>query len=286
MALDTQQYLLPQRRNRVWAASMMSTGNVDATEFEAGFRRGLESLQSGFQFPHSVNFKDLPPQRPRSDHHKKLIQHAVDHYLSDDVFVDCSTTEQYKTSAQSVLPCLTPGHPLYSTALNRYLVQEDFMAAQGLWPSCFKEDVYKEILESKAIAQSICGNSFSSTVCQAVIMVTLALSESALSTLPSDRSGPSGEQQGKGVKRRLRFKQDAAEFDKNPHAKKQGGGPKRKRRPYQRKVHNVDSRKTTSKGKQEMVSIWHKEQVYPGTHSMCEVDCVLPVNLNLRAVVT
>lgn len=225
-------------------------------DFIATYKEAVSSLQSNFQFGHAMNFDTtLPEELPKSEHHAKLIDLAKAHYMSDDVFVDCSTTNQYKTHAESVVPCITPGHPFYSTALKRYLGPEDFMQAQGLWRSCFAPEVYEHIMSSsKKLAQNIAGNSFSSTVCQAVSMIGLAMSANALTRLNSRG----------GVKRRLRCKQHDPAYDVVKSAK-----ARRKRPKYRRKHSGVDSRKTTSTGKKQMASIWDKEQVCLGTHSKC-----------------
>lgn len=256
--VDSQRYLLPQRRNRCWGAAIVNTGKETSDDFTEAFTKSLESLESTFQFPVKMNFGDLPVEPPKAGRHEKLLEAAKQAEGTQDVYVDCSTTESRCDKAVGVLPCVTPTHPVYSGLLERYMGPRDFMQAQGWWESCFAADVYSEMI--KTIAQDLCGNGFSSTVCQATTLATMVSAPAAWGTMggkAQDQSHASHEVIER-VKRRVRSKRSAPEFDDEQKPSKK---TKRvKKRQYRRKVAGEDSRKK-NKGKGESATIWQKEQL-------------------------
>ena len=56
--LDSRNYCLPQRRNRVWGIASLNDGRVSEKEKAHCFSACLESLRSNFQFDLRTNFPD------------------------------------------------------------------------------------------------------------------------------------------------------------------------------------------------------------------------------------
>ena len=266
--LDAQSFLLPQRRNRVWGLAYTLTGRESHAKVKTDYQTSLNALRSTFQFPSSKLFQDLPSEKPKPSH-EKIIEVAVSRSARGGVanlFIDCASSEDRLVHASDVLPCLTPSHKIWSTSMKRYLGKEDVLNSQGLWPSCFRTVAYDKLLSMDS--QDLAGNSFASTVCQAVMMASFLAVPRSWNTIETGHMehAPQGakdsgvqEEGARQVLRRLKRKQPAPEFgpakqnrEAQPHWR-----PKAK---YKRKVPGVDSRKN-AKGKHASATVWQKEQV-------------------------
>ena len=167
-------------------------------------------MRSTCQFPLEAVFCDLPQEPPRDGRHSEVVAKAKALANYNNVFVDCNSSIGRIAFARNVLPCITPTHSIYSAGLGRYMTTEDLLQAQGLWRSCFKDDVYNQLL--KTCGQDIAGNSFSSTVCQAVVMASFATAPAAWDTLLSRDVDSDDTSKRPSLKRRLREKQPAPEY--------------------------------------------------------------------------
>ena len=266
--LDSQEFLLPQRRNRVWGLALLNTGEYDQT-FGQKYKDCLASLRSTFQFPLAVNFdEDSPMQHPKAGRHETLVKDAKQSETGDDIYVDCSSSLERCAKAARVLPCVTPSHPVYSTKLQRYMNNRDFMQAQGWWETCFCDDVYAQMLQK--LGQDLAGNGFSSTVCQAATLAGMVVGVPSWMTVGAQVQSPQQAANAvaesdepatqRGVKRRLRQKQAAPAYDPlTPEDNKKV----KKKRIWQRKVSGIDSRKRSS-GKKDVATLWQKERVNLG----------------------
>ena len=251
--LDSQDFLLPQRRQRVWGIASIITGHQSQKEIQDEYKLLLASMRSNMQFPMELNFPHAPTQALQAGRHTKLMQKAqVARPTSKNLFIDCSASLKRTTFADGVCPCVTPTHAIYSQRLERYLGPQDFLNAQGLWRSCFNSHVYDTMLETSA--QELAGNSFSSTVAQAVTLASLVCCRGAWQT-----AGTSCESE-KPILRRLKRKQPAPEYGAADPVVVKSLKQRKKRSKYTRKVANVDSRKK-AKGKRKCATIWQKEQV-------------------------
>ncbi len=260
--LDSQNFFLPQRRNRVYGLAFMLTGHHDLDSVRESYRETLKDMRSNYQFPLELMFADKEMEKPSSGRHTKLIEMAEQRNpYAKSLFIDCASSLDRLTFGDGVLPCLTPSHDIYSTQLQRYLDKQDVLNSQGLWASCFSPSAYQELLTVDS--QDIAGNSFSSTVFQAVMLCsfiqvpetwhTIAGSHGEVPLQPLEGAPAEG-----GFRRRLKRKQPAPNYEELATCK-----PKekvRKRNQYRRKQEGVDGR-TFSKGKKESVTIWAKEQV-------------------------
>lgn len=267
--LDSQNYLLPQRRHRVWGLVYLITGHDNASDVETAFKETLTALQSNFQFPTRLMFPQKPPQEPNNTRLESLVEIAKRKYpYSQNVIIDATSSEKWAIMADNVIPCLTPTHGYYSTGLGRFLEGEDFLNAQGLWKSAFNPTAYKALEE---LGQDIAGNSFSSTVCQAVLMTAMTCAPHSWQRVGVESHASSStamvgventaSSAPPGVFRRLKRKQPCPDFpppvlpDPKPTARGRG------RARYKRKNPEQDGRSHNHKGKSKVATIWEKEQV-------------------------
>ena len=201
-------------------------------------------------------FLKRPEEPPSNKRIKALVDIAKTKYpYSNNVFIDASSSIDWQMMGDGVIPCLAPSHDVYSTGLRRYLQAEDVLNAQGLFRSCFNREAYAALQEQ---AQEIAGNSFSSTVCQAVLMTALTCTPDAwdkVGVVNAPTDGVHREQPQQVVARRLKRKTPPALCQVLPPS---GGKKKQSKNP------KVDSRKFNKHGKSKVASIWEKEMVQLG----------------------
>lgn len=78
--MDSQKYLLRQRRNRVWGCAQINTG-IDVREYETSFRRIMTSLQTDLKFPMDRVFdSDLREVPPQTDREKDLMKETLRYF--------------------------------------------------------------------------------------------------------------------------------------------------------------------------------------------------------------
>jgi site-specific DNA-cytosine methylase len=98
--LDSQDFLVPQRRNRVWGIAIPSTGEVDLHNFAAVYSDKLALFASlGIRFPKDDVFNpDAPKDKIESPVLQEHVQNAIEAATlagrSTDVFVDTATSPQ------------------------------------------------------------------------------------------------------------------------------------------------------------------------------------------------
>lgn len=272
--LNSQHFTLPQRRHRVWGVATLLSAGVDPERVRELYRHCLRSLRTNFQFPRELNFGNKPHEPPRNSRHQDHVSGALALNFGDlDLFLDCAGTKGRPAVAHGVKPCITPRHPIYSVALERYMDSEDILNGQGLWKSNFSETGWKSLMASSTLAQGLAGNSFSSTVCQAVFLSSIIASSPAWGKLGVQENGlgsmGAGNEEPHQILRRVRQKRKAPEFDQMEQSK--GSNSKKNRfkqkpgnavrKPHKRKVPGVDSRAKSSSGKKMMVTIYEKERV-------------------------
>ena len=196
--------------------------------------------------------------------HTELVSAAMKDAFGDlGMFVDCSAGSPSRLiAAQGVVPCVCRSHPVYSVELGRYLGPQDFLNAQGLWSSAFTDSVYASILADKNMAQSFAGNSFSTTVVQAVFLTSLTMFESSWQTL-CQRGASSCNQLAVPPPARLARigkKRKAPEYDHLIPVPKKSVKPSQRLRQHKRKVPGQDLRKCST-GKKPVASLWEKENL-------------------------
>ena len=257
---DTQDYLLPHRRNRVWGLGAI-TGSAEVKELPKNYLSAMGHMSTSIKLPDTLLFEDAPAEELKPGRHQDLVKAAQEVYGTGNIYVDCSTSMKQLMAAKDVVPCITPSHPVYSTRLSRYLHPREFLCLQGLFPSCFTPEVY-ECLQQKG--QDFAGNSFSSTVCQATLISSIVACPKAWAMFAKQSSG---EAASTTTLKRIVGKRKAPEYDSiaKPEKKTRGGKPyrrahKKHRRIYKRKRPETDSRKL-AKGKRPQVSIAQKMEM-------------------------
>lgn len=268
--LDSHTYMLPQRRNRCWGIATVISGQESEKDILDKFSRALSDMRTNFQFPLEMNFPPQEKEEPRTKHHRKAIQTAEEKtFVHSALFVDCSQTSQRPTSATDGVPCVMPKHPVYFREQERYLNGVDFLNAQGLWPCAFSDSVYAKLAENTSLAQSLAGNSFSSTVNRAVLLAALTATTSPWKMITSKHDLQASQKVGpEAVLKRIRAKRPAPEFGlpkifKGPKQRKnEQKNAQRRRRWLERRASSKkqDARKN-NKGKRPVATIWEKEQV-------------------------
>ena len=280
--LDTKNYCLPQRRNRVWGIATVTQGSGGSTSAEVceKYKECLLAMQTNFQFDLDMIFTPRPTQKPKPGRHTFLVEKAkAEGFQFTDLFIDCQGSRTRNVYCQGAVPCITRNHPVYFLLQERYLSGVDFLRCQGLWESVWKSRVFSQLKKDDKFCQDLAGNSFSATVVQCVF---LSLFASTSRIWGSDGSAGHGDSNNgttsssgslpapTALLRRVSSKRKAPEYNKTavvvqgdqPKHPTQQQRPKRKRRglTYKRKAPGVDSRKT-NKGKSTGLSIWDKEMM-------------------------
>lgn len=177
--VDSQNYLLLQRRNRVYGLGDLDCGQSsgDLAKRLLTTMLDLASESNSFAFD-DVFDSSLPKCALRGNALDKVNQ-AVERSLIDNksqnLFVDTSTSADRDAEvAVGVCTCIRPSHPIYSVKLGRYVTVGELFNCQGLWKEDFRRpEAIDRLLQLPAKAQDLCGNAFSSTVSQAFLLASL-----------------------------------------------------------------------------------------------------------------
>ena len=179
--VDTQDFLLPQRRNRIYATADVSNGQCPKQYAEA-----MASTMAAFQSDLHVDLefdRSLPKESLTTDRQqtklKEALEAAVLKEQTDDVFIDGSTSNSRPSEyAINVLTCVRPSHQIYSQQLQRWITPTEMWHAQGLFPVNFPNpDAVEELFDNPSLTQSLAGNAFSATVVQAKLLASMIHSQ-------------------------------------------------------------------------------------------------------------
>lgn len=272
--IDSMNFLLPQRRNRVWGiASIKALELKDSSEISSTYREALQCLRSNFQFPYELNFPHPgSTDEPKPGRHTRLVEMAQSKSFGlGHVFVDCQPSLSRASDFVGGVPCVMPTHAVYYLEQRRYLRVQDYLNAQGLWASAFKPEVYQEMLHAKgakgSLGQCLAGNSFSPTVSQAVVLAGLVSCVGPWRAITQQNCNETQQQDQRpgATLRRLRTKRPAKEFDQHIQlALKKAEKTKKHRRTRYRKrgPPKKSNRDGRPKGKCVVPTIWQKERVW------------------------
>lgn len=259
--VNARHYTLPQRRNRVWGIATLITGREGSRDNADLYNACMDSMKTTFQFPLKTNFPSDHTDELKEGLHTYHVKNAEKlAFARRDLFVDCQGSSKRPVCTFEVAPCLTRTHQVWSVELSRYLDSVDLLNCQGLWKSAFSDSAYREITSDPTFSHCLAGNSFASTVVQAVFISTLVACplawESARPHQQQDQQEPAA------TMRRVTRKRKAPEYDHclPCQGKGKGRNQTRPKRRYQRRNPETDSRKN-NKGKSKVSSIWDKEQV-------------------------
>lgn len=178
--VDTQNYLLRQRRNRVYATADVSNGQ-SAAPYGEKMEETMQALGSSDALISFEQIFDMSlPKKPlSSDRQHQKLQQALEAAClkaqSNNIFIDNSTSNSRMAEyAVDVLTCVRPTHAIYSQKLARFVTVKEMWACQGLFESSFENpSAVHDMLARPAEAQDLAGNAFSSTCMQAKLMASM-----------------------------------------------------------------------------------------------------------------
>ena len=181
--VDSQDYLLRQRRNRVWGTADVDRGQ-DQETYSKLMKQTMRSMASSDSFPFEDVFDTGLPATPgalTTHQQRQRVEAAVKEQRrkarpADNLFVVCASSQSRGCEyAYGVTTCLRPTHQVWSTQLGRHVTVAEMWKAQGLWVEDFPNPAAaRSMLDRGKDAQDLCGNSFSATVAQAKLMASLA----------------------------------------------------------------------------------------------------------------
>lgn len=153
--LDAQEYLLLQRRNRIYGLGDLDEGQNSET-FSATMQKSLSSMASGVSFGFDQIFdKNLPKCTLKGnalDRMKEAIQkYQYQESESSNLFIDTATSSQREAEAAvGVATCVKPSHSIYSTHLERFLTVQELFHCQGIFKDDFHSpDAFGDVLKSQ-----------------------------------------------------------------------------------------------------------------------------------------
>lgn len=276
--MNSFRYLLPQRRYRVWGLAGV-TGATNPDSMRTTFAASLIDMASEAQISRDEIFCPAPEQSLQEGRHEELVAAAERLYGSGDLFVDVSTSKQRVIANCGGVPCTLPTHPVWSNRLHRYLNASDFLRSQGIFPESFKPEVWDTMVNTPGFGQDLAGNSFSSTVCQGVLLAAMCaaptlwapvgqdlLDQSSAPTLGHAAASAHGRPLVRVRAKSTRPEYDFALSEKKSSPKQQVQRVKKtlKKRKYHRKTPGFDSR-LLSKGKKTMITVWNKLELLLGS---------------------
>ena len=177
--MDAQQYLLRQRRNRVYGCADLDEGQ-DAKLFCQNMQSTIENMASDVSFPFDDIFDRTLPKCALHgnalDQVNAALEASISKCESQNLFVDTSTSSQRNPeAAEGVTTCIRPSHPIYSTELQRFVTAREMFLCQGLFPQDFENPAAVQHLweTDPKQAQDLAGNAFASTCAQVQLLASL-----------------------------------------------------------------------------------------------------------------
>ena len=176
--MDAQQYLLLQRRNRIYGTADCDHGQCQLS-FSGQMLDTLKSLAGNGRFAFSDVFDETLPEEPATGNALANVQQALEkaalQNMSSNIFVDTSTSLNWSCElAEGVSTCVRPTHPIYSVQLKRFLTPGELLRCQGIFKQDFENPMaIDKVLETPKLAQDLAGNAFASTCAQAQLIASL-----------------------------------------------------------------------------------------------------------------
>ena len=182
--VDAQNYLLPQRRNRVYATGDVNSGQ-NAADYQRHMRETMEMMSSDALIPFELVFDEPLPRQPVhagrvNDKLQEALEDACLKAQSQNIFIDASTSNsraaEYNVNA---LTCVRPTHGIFSQKLQRFVTVSEMWTAQGMFKGKFANPAAVDSIleENSSLAQCLAGNAFASTCTQAKVIASLIHSQ-------------------------------------------------------------------------------------------------------------
>jgi len=179
--LDSRDFLLPQRRARVWmwafrgresqAAAEETKKSVLGLKHRKAFRFGALFRMAGVSKNGTCKLNKLN-QRKRGVV-KAALRRLKPADRCKDVVVDVAKTAARAPSGIECTSCVVPNSQLYRLKTKTMLTPEQVHCVQGIYKEDFPA-LAKYTQERKGLARDLAGNAFSTTVCMAVVISCLA----------------------------------------------------------------------------------------------------------------
>lgn len=101
--LDTKNYCLPQRRNRVWGIATVTQGGGGSTGAEVfeKYKDCLEAMKTNFQYDLELIFPPRPTEKPKPGRHTFLVEKAKSEGFQ--------LTDIHRLPRQQNKECVLPG---------------------------------------------------------------------------------------------------------------------------------------------------------------------------------
>ena len=177
--VDSKNYLLPQRRNRIYATADVDNGQC-MNEYQNRMRKTMEAMSSDFIIPvDAILDPNLPKEDLTTERQESKLKEAMDRASYQcqgrHVFIDGSTSKSRAAEfSVDALTCIRPSHGIYSEKFRRWVTVREMWDAQGLWHINFDNpDAVAAMLSNTKAAQDLAGNAFSSTTMQAKVLASI-----------------------------------------------------------------------------------------------------------------
>ena len=81
--LDSQDFLVRHRRNRVWGVAAVNSGQQSEAEFQTLYKRAISSRQTHCHFSMRDTFGRYPKEDPKTDRERELLEKAVEKFKGE-----------------------------------------------------------------------------------------------------------------------------------------------------------------------------------------------------------
>ena len=176
MKLDSSQFLVPQRRVRVWGSSCPG----DCPDYETRMKMTWLRLRSSSRIPLSAILTDgleseTPPGGETAQKHIKEIKRMCkERNLNwEEACFDIATSRvRLPEWAYQVLTCVRPSHKIWHLGLGRFIRSDEMLRSHGVFASDFAHP--SAILElDPTLCDDLAGNAFSTPVLIATMLATM-----------------------------------------------------------------------------------------------------------------
>lgn len=177
--VDSKHFLLPQRRNRVYATADVGNGQC-ASMYKYNMEKTMQAMSSDSTIPiDAILDSSLPREELSTERQALKLKEAMESASKlghgKHVFFDGSTSSSRPAEfAVDTLTCIRPTHGIYCESHSRWVTVEEMWKAQGLWATNFNNpDAVTKFLTLAKDAHDMVGNAFSSTVAQAKVIASM-----------------------------------------------------------------------------------------------------------------
>ena len=181
--LDTQNFLLPQRRNRAWGLYTRLCEADASADYGNRCEEFFADLSSHVHIQEGLWLESLPKQslNAKSEARMKPLLEKLKLERSDwaDLFIGVGTSSgREQEHACGATTCLRPTQQVYSNRLGRNLTAAEHLRLQGIFANDFaRPDVVDALARKQTLAKSFAGKAYSTTVLQANFLCLLTHSD-------------------------------------------------------------------------------------------------------------